>query len=234
MSDQTIRFIDELDAEFARVAAAHTHRSGRMLLAPSRLPSFAAALVLLVLAGAGAYAVPVTRGAMEGIGDTFAGWVAGDDAAAPGQSLRPDDDAPPWVRERGGRLIAKTESVGLYVSRVDTQERGTQLTFSLDDGTEVSDTIEGWRGRFRDHALIVLGPGPDTGGRLPLLGVTARSVERVELQYATARKKTIADDLSGGFVLLADADSPVRELVAYDAEGRELERTDMSYLNADR
>lgn len=37
-----------------------------------------------------------------------------------------------------------------------------------------------------------------------------------------------------GFVLMADARRALRELVAYDAAGRELERTDVSYIGRQR
>jgi hypothetical protein len=37
--------------------------------------------------------------------------------------------------------------------------------------------------------------------------------------------------LDGGFILLTDAWRPKRELLAYDAAGRELDRVDLTYLD---
>ena len=86
------------------------------------------------------------------------------------------------------------------------------------------------------HALIVLGAGQlaphvsvDARGRFPLFGVTARSVSRVELIYAKGSQQTL-DNVNGGFVMMADARRPLRELVAYDAAGHELERSGVSYI----
>jgi hypothetical protein len=118
--------------------------------------------------------------------------VAGDDEQAPGTPLAPGNDAPDWVREQGGRLIAEQNGVELYVTRVDTAERGTLLNFTIGDGVAIGGTIDDWRERFDDQAVVVLGAANfgsfrdmlDERGRFPLLGVTARSVDRVELRYA--------------------------------------------------
>jgi len=97
----------------------------------------------------------------------------------------------------------------------------------------MSDSVEGWREQFEDHALVVLGPGGvkgqpfDARGRRPLFGVTARSVARVELRYATG-DALVAGGLDGGFVLLADPGRPLREIVAFDDGGQELEHVDLS------
>jgi hypothetical protein len=229
MTEQRIRLIDELGAEFARVAAdERASRSSRLRLGRAThraSPRFAIALTAIVLLSGGAYAVPVTRAAMEDIADSFAGWVDGDDSQAPGRALRPNDDAPEWVRDRGGRLIAESEGIGLYVIRTHTQERGTQLSFALGGGVEVADSIDGWRARFADHAVIVLGRAfvdprtADAEDRVPLLGVTSRSVERVELRYDSG-KPLVATGVDGGFVLMVDPRRQAREIVAYDSEGR--------------
>lgn len=236
MTDQRIPLLDQLGAEFARVACEHepkvsrSRRGPRHRTALSRRSLALAASAVLLLSG-GAYVVPTTRAAIDDLTGSFAGWVAGDDEQAPGRALRPADDAPDWVRETGGRLIAETGDVGLYVTRTKSKERGTLLSFALDNDVLVFDSIDGWRERFDEHAVVLLGSNPETDdrGRFPVLGVTARSVDRVELRYATG-PPLAADRLKGGFVLLADGDRPLREIVAYNATDRELDRTDVRHV----
>ena len=141
------------------------------------------------------------------------------------------------MSDEGGRVIAETAGVKLYVARVETEKRGTLLSFSLGNGAGLSGSIDDWRERFEEHAVVVLGPAPfgpqdfiDERGRFPLMGVTARSVTRVDLHYAEGPADSAAG-IDGGFVLLADAWRPLRELVAYDAAGRELERVDVSHID---
>lgn len=218
MSEQ-IRWLDELGGEFARVAAAEPRRTSLL-----RRRRIAALVSALVLAG-GAYAVPVTRGA---IGDV-ARWIAGEDGAPPGRALRPHEDAPDWVRDGRSRVIAERDGVRLFVTRAHTERRGTLLGFTFGGGT-VFDSVDGWRKRFEQHAMMVLGTAPR---RYALFGVTARSVARVELRYASGPPLEVRG-LHGGFVLLPDAHRPLREIVAYDAAGRELERADVSMFSAPR
>jgi hypothetical protein len=63
--------------------------------------------------------------------------------------------------------------------------------------------------------------------RVPLFGVTTRDVKRVELRYSEG-PPLVGDTGDGDFVLLADTWRPPRELIAYDATGRVLERADVS------
>lgn len=242
MTEPRIQLLDDLGAEFARVAHEHETASRRVLPAvgwrmPRRAPrrrALALTLTATVLLSGGAYAVPATRAAIEDLTGSFAGWVAGDDDQAPGRALRPEDDAPSWVRERGGRLIAETDGVELYVTRT-TRDGATQLDFTF-GGVGIGDSIEGWREQFDQHALVVLGPTSvhgkpwDRRGRFPLAGLTARSVDRVELRYDTG-PPLVARGLDGGFVLMADARRALRELVAYDVAGRELERTPVNHID---
>lgn len=60
--------------------------------------------------------------------------------------------------------------------------------------------------------------------------MTARSVKSVALRYASA-PPLVQRGLDGGFMLLADAARPPREIVAYDRAGRVLEHADMSYIS---
>jgi hypothetical protein len=240
MTEPRIQLLDDLGAEFARVAAEHersTRRSQLRTFVATPRHALAVAVASVVLLAGGAYAVPPTRAAIDDIASSFAGWVADDDEDAPGRALRPEDEAPDWVSEGGGRVIAETAGVKLYVTRVGTEERGTLLSFSLGNGAGLSGNIEDWRERFQEHAVVVLGPAPfgpqdfiDEQGQFPLMGVTARSVKRVELHYSEGPPDSAAG-IAGGFVLIADASRPLRQLGAYDAAGRELERVDVSHLD---
>lgn len=156
-----------------------------------------------------------------------------DDSAAPGRALGPGDDAPAWIREEGGRVIAETGGVRLFVSRMRaTEGDGLRFTFG---GTSVWDSADGWRRRFAEHAVVILGSGlvagrpHDRRGRFPLFGLTARSVARVELRYADGSPLRL-DHPDGGFVLMADARRALAKVVVYDQAGRELERADVSAI----
>lgn len=234
-----IQWLDDFGAEIARVTSEHEVSRGPVPALGGRWVrrrrTWATALSAVALIGAGGYAVPVTRAAMEDLTSSFASWVDGQSDQAPGRALRPRDDAPDWVRDEGGRLIAEREGVRLYVSRA-TSARGTLLRFTLGDGSVVFDTIAGWRQRFDHHAVVVLGSTPiaagtpvDEQGRFAILGVTAASVTHVKLRYARGPSLD-QDGVDGGFVLLADAERGPRELIAYNSTGQELERTDVSQL----
>ena len=240
MTEPRIQLLHDLATEFAQVAERHERkphkqRFPRLVARPARTVAIASS-ALLIVAG-GTYAVPPTRAAIDDLTASFAGWVTGDDEQAPGTPLAPGNDAPDWVREQGGRLIAEKAGVELYVTRVATAERGTLLNFTIGDGVAIGGTIDDWRERFDNQAVVVLGAANfgglrdmlDERGRFPLLGVTARSVKSVELRYAQGPplRETNVD---GGFVILADAARPLTELVAFDAAGRELGRADVSQL----
>jgi hypothetical protein len=240
---ERIQLLDDLGAEFARVAAEAERMSGKRSARPGRpfrsglrSRTLAIALASAAVLGGGAYAVPATRTAVDGVADSFSGWVSGDRDQAPGRPLKPGDNVPSWFREDGEtRLIAKTEGVSLYVRRADTDE-GPQLWFGLGEGISraMGGTLEDWRQLLGQHAVVVLGPVPfgprdvlDERGRFPLLGVTTRDVKRVELRYFEG-PPLVGDNGDGGFVLLADAWRQPRELIAYDGTGRVVERADVS------
>jgi hypothetical protein len=239
MTRARIQLLEELGAEFARVAADQgrgSRRFGVPAFSASPRRAVALTLVLLALASGGAYSVPATRAAIDDVTGALSGWVAGDERQAPGDRVGAGDDAPSWVRDRGGRLIAETEGVALFVTRTKSEE-GTVLGFSLGgtaSGREISiagfDTLEGWRDKFDDHAVVVLGALPprfgDQDKRFPLFGLTARSVDRVELRYESG-PPLVSTDVDGGFVLLADVTRTIREIAVFDS-GRELERTDVT------
>lgn len=238
---ERIELLDDLGAEFARVAAeaeagGRAHSRRRAFRSGTRARALAVAAGALVLLGGTAWAVPATRGAVDGVAHSLAGWVQGDDSDAPGRAVAPGDAAPTWFDERSGdtRVLAEADGVGLFVRRSDS-DRGPWLEFGIGSGMVVADTLDGWRGRLAGRAVVVL-PGPaafgrrdllDERGRYALLGVTTRDVERVELRYAVGPPLT-GPNGDGGFVLLADAWRRPSALVAYDGAGRERERIDLS------
>ena len=69
---ERIQLLDDLGAEFGRVTARAERRSPGL-----RTRTLAIALGIAVLLGCGAYAVPTTRAAVDGIADSLAGWVFG-------------------------------------------------------------------------------------------------------------------------------------------------------------
>ncbi len=242
MTEPRIQLLDDLGAEFARVAATPERARSRFwpeALSASSRSVLAIGLSVLALVAAGAFAVPPTRAAIEDIASSFAGWIAGDEEQAPGRARRPEDDVPYWFRAGGNtRVVAKADGVVLYARFVQSEDR-PQIEFGLgeDLGVIVGDSAEGWRRRFEQHAVVVLGPalfGPqdqlDDRGRFPLLGVTARSVKRLELRYMDG-PSLIQRHVDGGFVLIADAWRKPRDLVAYDAAGRVLERSDVNGID---
>jgi hypothetical protein len=239
---ERIQLLDDLGAEFARVAAEAERTSPKpSRLAGSRfgagLPArkVAVALSIAALLVGTAYSVPATRAAVDSIADSFAAWVSGDSDEAPGRALAPGDKVPGWFSGDGqARVIAKTDGVGLYARRTDSSD-GPMLGFGVGEGVafSIEAPLEWWRQRLGQRAVVPLGPAPfgprdflDERGRVPLVGVTTREVKRVELRYAEG-SPSVGDTGDGGFVLLADAWRPVRELVAYDGSGDMLDRADM-------
>ena len=239
---ERIQLLDDLGAEFARVAAEAEQKgprpSGRgTRILPSRVPArmLVAGVGAALLLGGVAYAIPTTRVPIDGVADSFAAWVSGESDQAPGAPVEPADELPEWFTAHGqARRIAKTEGVGLYVRTVDSDE-GPWLEFGLGEGAAFSmgATLERWRERFARRKVLVLGSalfGPqdvlDEHGRFPLLGITTRDVARVELRYANG-PPLIGRVGDGGYVLLADAWRALTDLIAYDRSGRVLERIDV-------
>jgi hypothetical protein len=238
---QRIQALEHLGRELARVAAEAERTSqkpasrmmgGLTFRLRGRVAAIAVAATVIVAGGV--VAVPGTRAAFDSVLDTFAGWAEGDDSSAPGRAVEPGDNAPRWLRhDTDTRLIAKTQGIGLYVKRTDS-EQGPVLEVALGQAISMADTLDGWRQRLGHDAVVLLGYTPfgpqdplDERGRLPAFGVTTRDVKRVELRYSEGPSLT-GDVGDGGFVLLADAWRPPHELIAYDAAGRVLDRVDVS------
>jgi hypothetical protein len=246
---QPIQMLQGLSAELSRVAAAEQARgrigSRARLRGVTPRPGAGRRVVALTVAAVVAlsgvaYAVPATRDAVDGITSSLAGWMAGDDSQAPGRALRPGD-APDWVHAKDGRVIAEGHGIKVVVTRLETDAHETMLSISLNSAVPgaaaFASTLEGWGERFAASPVAILGTAPlakddyaDDAGRVPLVGVTARSVDRVELRYATG-PPLVAEDLDGGVVLMADAARLPREVIAYDAAGRELGRESVSQID---
>jgi hypothetical protein len=214
------RTIEPSEAEIARVVARATRpaRRSALIRVPSRLRRLAApGLAALALLAGGAYAVPATRAAIDDVAGTFAGWLRGQDAAAPGRPLGRRELAPDYFHDpryaRDPRVIAEADRYRLYAAR---QPDGT-VEFDLGNtGVGIGFSASA----FDDRVLYVLGPGSmqnaDEHGHVPLFGVTARSVRSVELTYEKGRPLHV-DAVDGGFVLLAEPDRRPHEVRAYDA-----------------
>lgn len=218
-----VRTLEPSEADIARVMAraARPARCSSLVRTPNRWRRLAApGLAALALLAAGAYAVPATRAAIDDVAGTFAGWLRGEDAAAPGRPLGPDELAPDYFHDpryaRDPRVIAEADGYKLYAARqpdgsveFELGNTGVGLGFSADS--------------FRDRAVYVLGPGSmentDEHGHVPLFGVTARSVRSVELTYEQGPPLHV-NGVDGGFVLLAEPDRGPQEVVVFDAQGQ--------------
>jgi hypothetical protein len=221
-----IRMLDDLGAELARVAGAPPPRRARWISEHA----VALAIALIVLMGAGFYAVPATRATIDDITSSLAGWVEGDEDAAPGRPLRSGDNVPDWIETDGTRVIAEVRGLPLLVAHREDHNGLDGLMFSVGNAFATWDSVDGWRSRFDNHAVMILGASPlgrTNCDEFAFWGVTASSVASMELTYASG-EPTRADGLDGGFGVVADAHRPLDQVIVYDEAGRELERTDVS------
>ena len=242
MNDSTRHLMDPLVASVRALAPTADEVRRVMALDRARRSSarrrkssaVAVAITLIAVAG-GTYAVPTTRAAVDDVYSTIASWVEGDGTAAPGRPPAADEEIPGWLPDRPGdtRVIAERAGVKLVAFR----ESADRMSIALGDSVGLTESIEHWRQRLAGSPLSVLGPASfpggkplDEHGRLPLLGLVAQSVSRVELRYRSG-KATSQDGLSGGFVLLVKADEPLQELVGYDSAGRQIARLNMTQLD---
>jgi hypothetical protein len=186
-----------------------------------RLAPIAAALVVVLLGGYAA--APPVRAALDDIAGSFSGWLGGS-GDAPGRPLSSGESAPGYFRDpaftSAPRVVAEAGGYRMFAARA----AGGGIDFDLGEtGVGIGLTP----GSFREHALLVLGPGAmqraDRRGHVPLFGVTARQVASVELTYRSGPPLRV-DGVRGAFVLLAEPARSPREVVAVDAGGRELGR----------
>ena len=201
----------------------------------------AVAVGLLCLAvPAAASALTPVRDAFSDAAGTFSGYfdgggsgaAAGPEAGGPGRALTSSDTPPGWLTadaRTGQRLLAAAGGYALYVVR----EPSGAFGFALGDTVGVSDSAEGWERQFADNSVVLLGPGSsvDRDGILPLYGVTAGDVAKVQIRYESGAPTT-ASARGGGFVALAEfAREPV-DLVALGRDGATLQRLGLGYITA--
>jgi hypothetical protein len=227
------REIEPAPDELEHVLKLHRRARSR----PSKRPRrrLMAALIAAV-ALVGVCATPPTRAALDDIYTSFAPWLRdGDDARAPGRALTVERQIPGWLRQQPGqkRELADVGGVKLIASRGP----GDTFTLAIGDSFGRSSTLDDWREFLGPHAVSLVGPGDhapnepfDSRGRRPLFGIASASVAKVELRYEFGPSIS-DDDVDGGFGLLVDATRRLRVLVAYDDQGRQLERRDMTSVD---
>jgi hypothetical protein len=218
------RALEPTETEIAEVLNRTAGGARNRFVRPRAL-GLAAAATFVLLAG-GYAAAPPLRAAIDDLAGTFSDWAGGDSSEAPGRPLGPNEQAPSYFHDPRSvtdpRVIAEADGYKLYAAR---EPGADTMTFDLGDtGVGVGGISAD---SFRDRVLLVLGPGSvqnaDENGHVPLFGLSARSVRTVELTYATGPPLRL-DQVNGGFVLLAEPERAPREIVARDAEGREIGR----------
>jgi len=225
-----VRDIEPDEDLVARVVARVSRRkkaSRRFALAPARPRLALQALAALALLGATLYSVPVTRAAIEetgeSVGGVFSGWLGGDSAEAPGKPLEASEKLPEYMEylhnSKEPRVIAEAGRYKLY-SYIGS---AGGLNFEL-GGTGVGMGYES-AAELGDAPLHLLGPGArphaDAQGHVPVFGIATRSVSRVELTYESGPPLRVSG-VEGGFVLLAEPSRGPVEVIALDANGKEI------------
>jgi hypothetical protein len=198
-------------------------------------PKFALqALAALAILGAALYSVPSTRAAIEGAGESvggvFSGWLGGDSAEAPGKPLEAGEKLPEYMQylhdSKEPRVLAEAGGYKLY-SYIGS---AGGLNFEL-GGTGVGMGFES-AAELGDAPLHLLDPGArphaDAQGHVPVFGIATRAVSSVELTYESGPPLRISG-VEGGFVLLAEPGRGPTEVVALDADGKEIGRESLDY-----
>jgi len=214
----------------ARVVAQVGRRkkaSPRFALAPARPRLALQALAALALLGVALYSVPPTRAAIEGAGESvggvFSGWLGGDSAEAPGRPLEAGEKLPEYMEylhdSKEPRVIAEAGRYKLY-SYIGS---AGGLNFEL-GGTGVGMGYES-AAELGDAPLHLLDPGArrhaDAQGHVPVFGIAVRSVSSVELTYESGPPLRVSG-VEGGFVLLVEPGRGPTEVIALDADGKEI------------
>jgi len=191
-------------------------------------------LVALVLLGATLYSVPPTRAAMEGAGESvggvFSSWLGGDHAEAPGKPLEAGEKLPEYQEylhdTKEPRVIAEAGRYKLY-SYIGS---AGGLNFEL-GGTGVGMGFES-AAELGDAPLHLLDPGArhhaDAQGHVPVFGIATRSVSSVELTYESGPPLRVSG-VEGGFVLLTEPSRGPIEVLALDADGKEIGQEPIDY-----
>jgi hypothetical protein len=214
-----------------RLGAAHPRRGAPKLALQ--------ALAALALLGAALYSVPATRAAIdatgESVGGVFSGWLGGDHAEAPGKPLEAAEaerlpqgfeylEDPHEAKEP--RVIAEAGGYELY-SYIGSSGSLNFLFGGIGVGLGYPSAAE-----LGDAPLHLLDPGArrhaDAQGHVPVFGIAARSVGSVELTYESGPPLRVSG-VEGGFVLLAEPGRGPTEVVALDADGKEIGRKPIDY-----
>lgn len=175
--------------------------------------------------------------------ESYRGFLTGEGGTpSPGTLVAPGDPGIPKSLAADDveevRLIAAEGEQRFYVSRYS----GGGIAFTLASGDRSvmalgsprpTPWLEDLDGAHIAPMLVGFA-GQDSAG-LPIAGLTSPAVERVELRFGSGPPQTITD-LNGGFLIAADVgeqetvdgfltvDREPIEVVAYDAEGTELDR----------
>jgi len=232
-----VRDIEPDEDLVARVVAQASRRkkaSRRPPLAPLRPRRALQALAALGLLGAVLYSVPPTRAAIdatgESVGGVFSGWLGGDSAEAPGKPLGASEKLPEYMEylhdSKEPRVLAEAGGYKLY-SYIGSSGG---LNFEL-GGTGVGMGYES-AAKFGDAPLHLLDSGArrhaDAQGHVPVFGIAARSVSSVELTYESGPPLRVSG-VEEGFVLLAEPSRGPIEVIALDADGKEIGREPINY-----
>jgi hypothetical protein len=192
------------------------------------------ALAALALLGAALYSVPPTRAAIEGAGESvggvFSGWLGGDSAEAPGKPLKAGEKLLEYQEylhdTKEPRVVAEAGRYKLYSyigasGGLGFEFGGTGVGLGNESAAELGDA-----------PLHLLDPGArrhaDAQGHVPVWGIAARSVRSVELTYESGPPLRVSG-VEGGFVLLAEPSRGAVEVIALDADGKEIGREPINY-----
>jgi hypothetical protein len=224
-------FAEQIDAQAERDARRDRDRGAwrswrpRLLLehAPAQVVTAVAVVALI----AATYAVPITRAAVGDVYDSLAGWVSGNDDAAPGTPVGADDSVPSWVAAEDGekRVLAEADGERLYVIR-----DGRKLTLALNDFGQ-SGTVDSFRRGLSGQRIQLVSPGHFVADghhdRRALFGLVSSTVTRIRYTYADGGPSQTADNLSGAFGIVVDANRKPSALLGYDAAGNVVARVSL-------
>lgn len=203
----------------------------------SRGRSVALIAALLVIPGT----IAIAAGSFGGdVTDNYAGFLSGEgNDPGPGRAVEPSDDPPASYLEPGvdGRVLASEDGYHLFAKR----DVDGDVTFEFGGQAYTGTGANPWTNEFRGDVIVPLFIGlPNPGDtRLPVAGLVADGVARVELQYSSGLPDLIShpDD---GFLFLADVgrmevvhgltqvDRRPIEVAAFDDAGNLLQRVSVN------
>jgi hypothetical protein len=186
----------------------------------------AAALGAVMVLIGGAYAVPVTRAAVDSLYDsTLAHWLSGDEAAAPGRPAAAGEDLPDWLASEQAlhgngdtRVLAEADGDQLVALR-----QGQSISLGVAGFSQTS-SVDDLRRELAGQQIRLLAPGrfvPNGHHDLrPIFGLVSASVTRIQLDYADGTTPATQDHLEGAFGLTIQTNRRPLSLTGYDEKGR--------------